>query len=321
MSSSCQIGFDVGGTTLKASLVKETQILATVSAETPVNASQPEAVAVMASLINSLKQSAQEQSVRVTGVGMGIAALVNYQTGDVITAPNLPTWKDFPLARQLSEQVALPVKLDNDVRAMAMGELAHGAARGCQHALCLTVGTGVGSAIIIRGQIHRGASLTAGEFGHIMLVPQGGRLCGCGNRGCLETLAGTDGILSLAQRYLERDLAPVLAQKISSGQKLTPRLISEAALDGDQGCVSIWNEIGTWLGIALSGAVNFLNPERLVIGGGIAQAGDLLFNPIRHAIRLHAFERPASVVQVVPAALGAQAGMIGAAVLAQEGLV
>lgn len=321
MSTSCQIGFDVGGTTLKASLVKETQILATVSAETPVSASQQEALAVMVELINRLKQNAQEQSLRVTGIGMGIAALVNYQTGDVITAPNLPNWKDFPLARQLSEQVALPVKLDNDVRAMAMGELAHGAARGCQHALCLTVGTGVGSAIIIRGQIHRGASLTAGEFGHVMLVPQGGRLCGCGNRGCLETLAGTEGILSLAQRYVERDLAPVLAQKLSEGHKLTPRLISEAALAGDHGCVSIWNEIGTWLGIALSGAVNFLNPERIVIGGGIAQAGDLLFNPIRQAIRLHAFERPASVVQVVPAALGAQAGMIGAAVLAQEGLV
>lgn len=319
MSSSCQIGFDVGGTTLKAALVADGQILETVSANTPVEQSQPEAVQVMADLIERLKAAAGRQSLAVTGVGMGIAGLVDYTRGHVITAPNLPKWNDFALADQLGAKVGLSVRLDNDVRAMAMGELAYGAGRGAKHMLCLTVGTGVGSAIIINGAIHRGASLTAGEFGHVMVVPQGGRNCGCGNRGCLETVAGTEAILSLGRRYLERDLAPVLAQKVAENDgHLTPKLIAKAAEAGDAGCIALWNEIGHWLGIALAGAVNFLNPEQIVIGGGIAQAGSLLFDPIERAIRLHAFERPARAVKLLPAALGAQAGMIGAAVLAQD---
>lgn len=317
MAQRCQIGFDVGGTTLKAALVSEGQILQLVSAQTPVEAAQNDAISVMAGLIQELQAFAAGQAAEVTGVGMGIAGLVDYRSGEVITAPNLPNWNNFPLASQLSQAVGLPVRLDNDVRAMAMGELAYGAGRGSEHLLCLTVGTGVGSAIIINGRIHRGASLTAGEFGHTMVIPQGGRGCGCGNRGCLETVAGTEGILTLAQRYLERGLAPVLAERIKH-QPLSPRLISEAAAAGDTGALAVWNEVGNWLGIALAGAVNFLNPERIVIGGGIAQAGDLLFKPIERAIRLHAFARPASAVSLLPAALGAQAGMIGSAVLAQQ---
>ncbi len=319
MSASCQIGFDVGGTSLKAALVAEGQILETVSAETPVEQSQAEAVAVMADLIEQLKKAAAQRDLHVTGVGMGIAGLVDYTRGYVITAPNLPNWKDFSLAEQLSAKVGLGVKLDNDVRAMAMGELAYGAGRGARHMLCLTVGTGVGSAIIINGEIYRGASLTAGEFGHVMVIAEGGRSCGCGNRGCLETVAGTEAILSLGRRYLERGLAPVLAEKLTqNGGQLTPKLIAEAALAGDMGCVSLWNEIGHWLGIALAGAVNFINPEQIVIGGGIAQAGALLFDPIQRVIQFHAFERPAQAVKLMPAALGAEAGMIGAAALAQQ---
>lgn len=321
MQQTCQIGFDVGGTTFKAALVAEGEILETVSAQAPVDQPQAEAIRVMADLIEKLKAAAERQQRQIQGVGMGIAGLVDYTRGFVITAPNLPTWTQFPLAEQLSQKIAMPVCLDNDVRAMALGELAYGAGRGARHLLCLTVGTGVGSAIILDGKIHRGASLTAGEFGHVTVVPQGGRTCGCGNRGCLETVAGTEGILSLARRLNERGLSPLLAQKLAEADgHLSPRLIAEAAEAGDQGCLSLWNEVGGWLGLALAGAVNFLNPEKIVIGGGIAQAGDLLFGPIGRAIRMHAFERPAAAVSLVPAALGAQAGMIGAAVLANRTL-
>ena len=318
MQQRCLIGFDVGGTSFKAALVDDGKILETVSAQAPVDQSQAQAIQVMAGLIEQLKAAAGRRQSEVQAVGMGIAGLVDYTRGHVITAPNLPAWNDFPLAKQLSDKVGLPVCLDNDVRAMAMGELAYGAGRGAQQMLCLTVGTGVGSAIIIDGRIHRGASLTAGEFGHVTVVPTGGRTCGCGNRGCLETVAGTEGILSLARRYLERGLAPVLSRNLAHEGHLSPRLIAEAAEAGDAGCRAIWNEIGGWLGLALAGAVNFLNPERIVIGGGIAQAGPLLFDPIRQAIRLHAFERPAQAVTLEPAELGAQAGMVGAAVLAQQ---
>ncbi|PKL74788.1 MAG: glucokinase [Candidatus Melainabacteria bacterium HGW-Melainabacteria-1] len=319
MSQSCQIGFDVGGTTLKAALVSGGEILETVSATTPVEQSQAEAILVISALIERLKDAARRQQLELSAVGMGIAGLVDHTRGYVITAPNLPTWCDFSLAEQLSRKVGLPVALDNDVRTMAMGELAYGAGQGAVHMLCLTVGTGVGSAIVIDGQIYRGASLTAGEFGHVTVVPAGGRTCGCGNRGCLETVAGTEGILSLAERQLERGLAPILAQKLAENSgHLSPKLIAESASAGDAGCIALWQEVGHWLGLALAGAVNFINPERIVIGGGIAQAGSLLFDPIERAIRLHAFERPARAVRVMPAQLGASAGMIGSAVLAQH---
>lgn len=318
-AASCHIGFDVGGTGLKAALVNPTgQILETVSAPTPAEQPPDVMIAVMEQLIQQLLETAQRRQLHVAGVGVGLAGLIDAPQGVVITAPNLPAWDNVPLVEILSQRCGLPVAVDNDVRAMALGELAYGAGQGCQHLLCVTVGTGVGSAIVLNGQIHRGASLTAGELGHLTVVPQGGRTCGCGNRGCLETVAGTEGILSLARRQLERGLAPRLASLLHSEEVLTPRLISEAALAGDPGALAVWEETGHWLGLALAGVVNLLNPERIVIGGGVAQAGSLLLEPISRAIRLHAFARPAEAVRLVPAQLGAQAGMIGSAVLAQQ---
>lgn len=309
------IGFDVGGTSLKAALVHQGKILHTVSASTPAHAEPDVGIATMAQLIEELKSQAGDHA--IVGVGMGVAGLIDGPRGYVITSPNLPRWQSVPLAEKLTALTGLPVFIDNDVRAMAMGEQAYGAGQGTQNMLCLTVGTGVGSAIIIKGEIYRGSTLTAGELGHMMVVHQGGRQCGCGNRGCLETVAGTEGILTLAQQYLKRGLSPVLSRLLSQGQELTPRLIYEAAIANDAGAIAVFTEVGQWLGQTLAGVVNLLNPERIVIGGGIAQAGDFIFEPLRTAIRLHAFERPAQGVEVVPAALGAEAGMIGSAELAK----
>ncbi len=314
----CQIGFDVGGTSLKASLVQSGQILKTVNAPTPADGTSDETIALMVRLIEALKGEAQTRELKVTAVGVGMAGLIDSPQGTVITSPNLPRWKDVPLAQRLCEQVSLPVAIDNDVRAMALGELAYGAGKGAEHMLCITVGTGVGSAIILNGEIYRGSTLTAGELGHMMVVHQGGRDCGCGNRGCLETVAGTEGILTLARQYLRRNLAPLLKEKLAAGEPLTPRLIYEAATAGDRGAIAVFTEVGQWLGQTLAGVVNLLNPERIVIGGGIAQSGDLLFKPLREAVTLHAFERPAQGVNIVPATLGAEAGMIGSAVLAAQ---
>ena len=308
-----QIGFDVGGTSLKAALVKEGKIYQTRQAATPADAEPQAAMDVMVQLIKDLKGEGE-----VTAVGMGMAGLIDGPSGTVITSPNLPRWKQVPLAETLGQRVNLPVAIDNDVRAMALGELHYGAGLGATDMICLTVGTGVGSALIFNGDIYRGTCLTAGELGHMMVVHQGGRDCGCGNRGCLETVAGTEGILTLARQYLGRQLAPILQEKLR-GEELTPRLIFEAAQEGDAGAKAVFTEVGQWLGRTLAGVVNLLNPERIVIGGGIAQAGNLLFEPLRQAVQLHAFERPAQAVTIVPASLGPEAGMIGSAVLAQKG--
>lgn len=309
------IGFDVGGTSLKAALVHDGKILHTVNTPTPAEAEPAVGIQAMVKLIEELKSVAQ--GTPIVGVGMGFAGLIDGPQGVVITSPNMPRWQHVPLAEQVEQHTQLPVFIDNDVRAMALGEQAYGAGQGAQNMLCMTVGTGVGSAIILNGEIYRGSTLTAGELGHMMVVHQGGRTCGCGNRGCLETVAGTEGILTLAQQYLKRGLAPVLQRLLSQGQALTPQLIYEAAIQNDAGAIAVFTEVGQWLGQTLAGVVNLLNPERIVIGGGIAQAGDFILEPLRTAIQLHAFERPASGVQVLPARLGAEAGMIGAAVLAE----
>ncbi len=309
------IGFDVGGTSLKAALVTAGKILKTVTASTPADSSPDTGIHTMAGLIETLKAEAKEP---ITAIGMGVAGLIDGPRGYVITSPNLPRWQNVDLAGELKARVGLPVFIDNDVRAMALGEQVYGAGQGATNMLCLTVGTGVGSAIIINGEIYRGSHLTAGELGHMMVVHQGGRDCGCGNRGCLETVAGTEGILTLARQYLKRGLSPVLHRYLVQGQALTPRLIYEAAIENDAGAIAVFTEVGQWLGQTLAGVVNLLNPERIVIGGGIAQAGDFILEPLRTAIMLHAFERPAQGVSVVPAALGAEAGMIGSAVLAEK---
>ena len=309
------IGFDVGGTTLKAALVADGKILETLTQPTLAEAEAEATIENMVSLIEQLKAKSKTS---IQGIGMGMAGLIDAPNGVVVTSPNLPRWQNVNLAQQLRDKVKLPVSLDNDVRAMALGELAYGAGRGAKNMLCMTLGTGVGSAIIIDGQIYRGASLSAGELGHVMVVPQGGRTCGCGNWGCLETVAGTPGILSLAQRFIDRGLCPTLSQSIQT-HALTPKLIFEAAQAGDPGACEIWQEVGQWIGIALAGVVNFINPERIVIGGGISQAGDFLFEPLRRSIQRHAFERPAQAVTVCQAELGNDAGMIGSAVMAQKG--
>lgn len=314
---SCQIGFDVGGTGLKAALIQGARLLSSVTAETPAQEHPETGIEVMAELIQMLKREAAQNQLTIGAVGVGLAGLIDAPNGTVITAPNLPKWENVPLVEKLSERIELPVAVDNDVRTMAMGELRYGAGQGAHNMLCLTVGTGVGSAIIINGQIYRGSSLSAGEFGHVPVIYQGGRNCGCGSRGCLETVAGTEGILSLAQQYIDKGLAPQLEAK-SQHQKLTPRLIFDAAQAGDAGAQSVFQELGHWLGLALAGAVNFINPEKIVIGGGIAQAGDLLFQPVLKAIRSHAFQRPVEALELLPAQLGAEAGMIGAAAMAKE---
>lgn len=315
---SLAIGFDLGGTTVTAALISEQgEILLRLDAPTPAMEPAEVTLQLMKSLFSQLFAQAPGP---VVGIGMGVAGLVNPYTGVVHTSPNLPLWRDVDLRSPLETHFQVPVFIDNDVKAMALGELHFGAGQGAVSMLCLTVGTGIGSAVVLNGKIHRGATLSAGEFGHITVVPQGGKICGCGNTGCLETVAGTQGILTLAQRYLERGSMPWLSTQVEAGHPLTPRLVAEAAQAGDMGARRVWEEVGFWLGTALAGAVNFLNPERIVIGGGIAQAGPLLFAPIQAAIQNRAFALPAQQVQLLPAQLGPQAGIIGASVLARTGV-
>jgi glucokinase len=247
-------------------------------------------------------------------LGLDSAGIVDGARNLVLDAPNLRSWERFPLAERLGAVYELPAFLENDVNAMAWGEWHCGAGRGARHMLCLTLGTGVGGGLVLDGQLYRGATGAAGEFGH-MVVERDGPRCGCGSFGCLEAYLGARYITARAAVYLERDARPSPLRAMPAEAR-TPRVLSEAASAGDAIARAVLEETGVWLGVGLASAINLLNPERIVVGGGVARAGDLILDPARRTMRERAMSVPAEAAEVVPAALGNDAAVVGAALLA-----
>jgi glucokinase len=248
----------------------------------------------------------------LAGIGIGCPGLVDSRRGIVRVPPNFPGWEEVFLADAVQDMSGLRTMVDNDVNAMAAGELCFGAGRGFQEMICLTLGTGVGGAFIAGGKIYTGFQGTAGEIGHMTVVPDG-PLCKCGNRGCLERLIGAGAIVENALAKMEQGGSSSLSSRPSAD--LTPRHIAEAAGHGDRLAREVLRETGEYLGIVLAGLVNFLNPQAIIIGGGIAQAGELIFASARETIRSRAYALPGEAVRILPAQLGETAGLVGAATL------
>jgi len=224
------------------------------------------------------------------------------------------------LRKILKRATGLPTFVDNDAKVMALGELTYGAGRGCSNVICLTLGTGVGGAIIIDGRLYRGADLVAGEIGHIR-INESGPACNCGGRGCLEAYVGREYFLRYVRKELRKGAKSVV--KKMAGNRLsdiTPEILREAALEGDPFARRTWQEYGRHIGNALIGVINFFNPECVVIGGGMAEAGTFIFAPIRDIIKAGAMKIQKKSVKVVKAKLGNDAGCIGAAELVKRSL-
>ncbi len=254
------------------------------------------------------------------GIGIGFPGLVDYPRGWVQHLVNVRGFRHVPAASLLRKKLKLPVFIDNDVNLMALGEATYGAARGFSQVVCITLGTGVGGGIILNGELYRGASFSAGEIGHVP-VSRGGPLCACGNRGCFEAYVGNRTIVRKAKRRIRAGERSIVRRLVDGKlDRITPEILSRAARKGDRLSLSIWKEAGEWIGVALAGIVNVHNPERIVIGGGVADAGEFLFRPIRQSLRRHALAWPLSHLSVVRAKLGNDAGMIGASVLVRRSL-
>ncbi|MDE0686612.1 MAG: ROK family protein [Candidatus Poribacteria bacterium] len=283
-------------------------------------------------------------------IGLGAPGLIIAETGVVHFSPNFPGWSDVPLVDYVNAELAklhLPKSIandnsqthnidpqissiglhrkyklilkgmDNDVNAMTLGELRHGAGVGYKNVVALTLGTGVGGGVVIDGRVYHGSQNTAGELGHTVVQPDG-RYCGCGNQGCLEAYAGAKHIVERTQKKIKTGRSTVLAKAIRSGTALTPRQIAEAAHAGDKVAREIFAETGRYIGIALTSIAHILNPQLAIIGGGIAEAGEtLLFEPIRTEFSKRAMDIPARM-KIVKAYLGNDAGIVGAAMLALE---
>jgi glucokinase len=314
------IGADIGGTNVKVGLVNEEGDLLAESQIVTLAESGPEQVidrvfSDAQRLLSDIGASWRE----VDGVGVGCAGLIRSSTSVLVTSPNLPNWEDVPLARILASATDAEVFLDNDVNAFAYAESRVGVARGKSHGVFLALGTGVGGGLLINGEIYRGHDGFGAELGHVVINPSG-PVCECGNRGCLESLVRSRTIVETARESYSKADRTAELEELAGGDMaaLTPEALSIAASHGDELAIGVFRETGRWLGIAVGGFINVFNPEIVVIGGGVAQAGELLLGPCRHWAGRYAFSASYACAPIVHASLGENAGMVGAALEARD---
>ena len=309
------VGIDFGGTNIKVGLVDgrgrviRTQVLPSAAL------SRPRAFVEGAGrAVERLASSVGLRPSQLRGVGVGAPGPVDHERGIVHCLVNVPGWREVPLGRQLTQRLGCRCRIDNDVNLWTLGEWRFGAGRGARHLVCVTLGTGVGGGLLFDGRLHRGAAGSAGEIGHTVVDPRG-RRCQCGARGCLEAQVGTAAILSLARRAIRRHPGPLRELARDAGGRMTPALVSRAAGRGDPAARQIWDEIGRWLGMGLASVVNLLSPDRMVIGGGVANAWRFFRPALMRTMRAQAMRVPMQALRVVRAQLGSRAGILGAAVI------
>jgi glucokinase len=272
-------------------------------------------------VIATMVEAVAEVNAAVHGaraVGFGIPSLVDFATGTSVSSVHLPL-DGVPFRDLMGERLGLPVHVDNDVNLAALAELRVGAARGARHAVMLTLGTGIGGAIVIDGRIYRGADGAAGELGHVTVDLDGPRCQGnCPNRGCLEAFASGPAIGRGGERAGAAAPASALGRALAQGVPVTGEFVTELALGGDRHACGVLASVGERLGAGLVGIVNAFNPEVVVIGGGASRAGELLLEPARRVVAERALRPSRDRVRIVRAALGDEAGLIGAALFARE---
>ena len=305
------IALDIGATAIKvAAISRQGELLAVRRIATP---SLPEPT--IAAALQEIRGIADEIDVApasLAGIGCSIAAFVTDRGRVVATAHLGEAWVGYELGDRLSASLPANYYFALDAPAPTLGEAYFGAGRGYRDFAYVTVSTGVGAGLFLNGAIYTGGLGWAGGIGHIIVDPAGERVCaGCGNRGCLETYAATQGILALAQEAIRHDPGSLLASYRL--EELSPRVISDAALRGDVAASCVFHTAGRYLGLGLTNLVDVTSVRRIVIGGGVALAGDLLLDPAREVVRGSAFPPDHRLVEIVPAELGDLSGVYGAA--------
>lgn len=317
ISKKYKIGVDVGGTNVKVALVDKTgSIVYSDTVPTRAEMGYEYTISNIIKAIQDLMKESKVSKESIEGIGFGFPGQIDCDNGIVRLAPNIPGWVNIPIAEIVSKEFGIPVKVDNDVRCAALAELNYGAGKGAKNMICITVGTGIGSGIIMNGKLVRGASNAAGELGHIKLQMEGGPICGCGDTGCLEAFASGPAIVALAEEYIKGGKSTKYREL--ANPDITPYIVAEAAKQGDVVAKKIFEIVGGYIGIGLASVVNLLNPEKVVIGGGVADAGDLLFNPIKKTLSERTMPIQGAAVEIVHAELGNTAGVIGASLLIEN---
>lgn len=300
------IGIDLGGTNLKIGLIdskykiKDRHVLSTKSFH-----SQEKLISAIVRSVEDIVNGNGISRKSILGIGLGLPGPIDVSKGLVHFFPNIPGWKNVRFKSILQARLRLPVSLDNDANLICLAESRFGAGRGLRNIICITLGTGVGGGILIDGKLYRGGSFSAGEIGHIPVNETGPR-CNCGGIACLERYIGNKRIIERARDIFKRNIS--LEE------------LSRLAQNKNKKAKAIWSDVGMHLGIALSGVVNLLNPDAIVIGGGVAGAGKVLFDKVKEIILKRAMSIPARHVKVLEAKLGNDAGLLGASLLIREGV-
>lgn len=308
MSSTTAIGIDFGATSIKPGVVRDGLIIEKGNViQTRQDGNTSKLISAIVAEIERLRGRHQE----VQAVGFGLPGIINPAEGFVLNLTNVSGWHNIPLRSVISERTGLITNLENDAKAMAYGEWKFGAGQNLPNVVCVTLGTGIGGALILNGRLYRGGTMVAGEIGQMSIDYQGKDFV-YGNKGALEAYIGHWHISERAKEIYNA------AGKPLSDEKSDPEVLTRAALAGDELAQQLWADIGLILGVGLTNVIWLLNPDRIVLGGGVAKAGDLLFAHVVRTIQTRCEKTFWGKLEVVPATLGNDAGIIGAAALALE---
>ena len=311
------IGVDMGGTKLLAGAVDAGLGVHHRAQRSVTGLDQPALLDIAVDAVQEVREAAGAE---VAAVGFGIPCLFDQRSGVAVVAVNQPL-KNVPFADIMAERLGLPVFADNDANVAVIAEHRAGAASGCNEVVMLTIGTGIGGGLILGGRPYRGAIGSAAELGHVVIEIDGPPCQGnCPNHGCVEALASGTALAREAVRFARERPGSGLARALEDGRELVGPLVTELAYDGDEAALEVIELIGTRIGVALANYVNIFNPEVIVIGGGVIGAGELLLAPARAVVAERSLPPSRDEVKIVAARFGVEAGMIGAAALAFDGL-
>ena len=313
------LGVDLGGTKIATALATaQGEILARGRRSTPAQAG-PDAVikSICATIDKTLAAKKLEPS-QLLGIGIAAAGIIDSGKGKVISSPNLPGWHEVPLRDAIEQRFGIPVYLGNDATLAALGEWRFGLKKGIANLIYITVSTGIGGGIIAGGKLYTGACGVAGEIGH-MTIDVNGPKCNCGNIGCWETLASGTALAREAVKQIREGAKTSIIELVNGDiSKIDAKVVGLAAKQGDELAKELISRLGYYLGIGLVNLVNIFNPELILIGGGVAKMGDLLLQPAIKVVKERAFSTPAATVEIKPALLGDDSGLLGAAAFVLE---
>ncbi len=311
------VGIDLGGTNIVGILITQRgDILTKKRKKTFAQEGKDRVIAQVVGCINDLLEEGETLGVsskEILGIGVGSPGPLNRKKGIVYYPPNLPGWENVPLRRILKDKVGISVFIENDANATALGEWWLGAGKNVNNLILLTLGTGIGGGIIIGGEVYHGSRDMGAELGHIV-IKEGGMICGCGIRGCLEAYASATGVVKRARAAIKQGYKTILKSLVGDNPEgLTCELVFQAAREKDPLALWLVEETGRYLGVGIGSLVNVLNPEMVILSGGMIKAGDLLLNPVRRFVKLFSMKALIEKVEIVPGNLGDEAGAIGAA--------